>query len=364
MQESDVQRLISILTREFTTEWVRTNAPHGMWKALKNVPSLESGHIQKTLLGVGFKAWLSHFLAGQRKETHYKGHADDTWALNTLQTLNPELLREVAGAIERTQVHPTVLNAISKLKEQRGVSGKYAGRLCRTTPDKFSVIQASVMDAQNTSEFQFSSTAVVQDLEPHQPSIPPVVNNNTLTTGTNAESTSTLREISDFQTVSNPPARYLPTLFRPYMVSAVRKSGERAHIEMLFPYSYSLGMVCMSLAILASKVEFLALKLFGTQVDSEGDFRYIEQANGTKLLIKNEVVAQGAQDAGIVEILGPTLGQMLEVSPARKEERNQGILNTRFVTMQIPGNVNQDGILNINLGEAEAYQVKDMLFKT
>ena len=272
MQESDVQRLISILTREFTTEWVRTNAPHGMWKALKNVPSLESGHIQKTLLGVGFKAWLSHFLAGQRKETHYKGHADDTWALNTLQTLNPELLREVAGAIERTQVHPTVLNAISKLKEQRGVSGKYAGRLCRTTPDKFSVIQASVMDAQNTSEFQFSSTAVVQDLEPHQPSIPPVVNNNTLTTGTNAESTSTLREISDFQTVSNPPARYLPTLFRPYMVSAVRKSGERAHIEMLFPYSYSLGMVCMSLAILASKVEFLALKLFGTQVDSEGDF--------------------------------------------------------------------------------------------
>ncbi|KIW35801.1 uncharacterized protein PV06_11857 [Exophiala oligosperma] len=123
-------------------------------------------------------------------------------------------------------------------------------------------------------------------------------------------------------------------------------------------------MVCMSLAILASKVEFLALKLFGTQVDSEGDFRYIEQANGTKLLIKNEVVAQGAQDAGIVEILGPTLGQMLEVSPARKEERNQGILNTRFVTMHIPGNVNQDGILNINLGEAEAYQVKDMLFKT
>lgn len=228
----------------------------------------------------------------------------------------------------------------------------------------FSAPLASRMDELNPGEIQVSSVAALRDSQPHPPSVPTVPQSTTLSTVANGESGSTARETPGFQTVSNPPARYLPALFRPYMVSAIRRNGDRAHIEMSFPYSFGLGMVCMSLAILPSKVEFLALKLFGTQVDSEGEFRYIEQANGTKLLIKNEVVAQGAQEEGIVGLLSPVFCQMLEVSPARKAEINQGIINTRFVNMQIPGDLSQDGILTINIGEGEAYQVKDILFKT
>jgi hypothetical protein len=137
MQESeDVQRVITILTRTFTTEWKWKNAPHGMWKALKIVPDLQPGHIQRTLLSVGFKAWLSHFLAGQRKKTHYRGHTDHIFALNKLETLDYELQRGVASVVEKAKVHPTVSAAITVLKARIVESGKYAGRRCRTTPDR------------------------------------------------------------------------------------------------------------------------------------------------------------------------------------------------------------------------------------
>ena len=92
------------------------------------------------------------------------------------------------------------------------------------------------MNKLDAGEIKVSSATVLPDSQPHPPSVALVPQSSTLSTAANDELGSTVRETPGFQTVSNPPARYLPALFWPYMVSAIRRNGNRAHIEISFLY--------------------------------------------------------------------------------------------------------------------------------
>jgi hypothetical protein len=218
------------------------------------------------------------------------------------------------------------------------------------------------------SEMQLDST--LEQMQQSEASVS-ADHNSAMTVETNVELNAAPREMLDHlsvpsqsfkqQTVSHPPAQLLPNLFPQYMCSAVTKVGDQAKVEMVFPYT--LGMVCMSLVILSNKIEYVAMELFGTHVESEGGYRVVIQENGGRLMPQPELVISGAPDKAISKLLGSDMSNFIKVSPARKKELKQGILITRFVTMRISCDPQEDGILNINIGEAEGYLVKRTLFE-
>ena len=168
-------------------------------------------------------------------------------------------------------------------------------------------------------------------------------------------------ESSEQQTVSHPAASRLPAVFPQYMCSAIRKNNDKAVITMVFPYR--LGVVClMSLAILSNKIAYLATELFGVHIEIDGGFRYVNLGNGVRLLPQQALAIQGGRDGAITTLLGLVISKAINVSPARKEEMSQAILVTRCVTMEITSNPDEEGVLNLNLGQDEGYRVKEALF--
>lgn len=167
------------------------------------------------------------------------------------------------------------------------------------------------------------------------------------------------------QTVSNPKAKLLATKFPQYFCGAVRKCGDTAVVTMAFPSQLSNSKIdcLLSLSILPNKIQHFAKELFGINVETEGDFRYIIQNNGGRTLLI-EVVLLGAQDkAAIMALLGSEASDGIGMSPQRKEEVRQGLLATDCVTLRITGNTHDDGILNLNLGIEKGFELRDALFQ-
>jgi len=169
----------------------------------------------------------------------------------------------------------------------------------------------------------------------------------------------------DQQILSNPTAKLLATIFPQYICGAIRKYNEKAAATMVFPSQLSEGKIecLLSLSILPNKVQYLAMKLFGVNLEIDGMSRYIVQDNGAKLLV-GEVVLQAAEgEAAITELLGPEISAGIEMSPLRKEEVRQGLLLTNCIMLRVTGNSLEDGILNLNLGLEEGFNLKCAFFK-
>ena len=168
---------------------------------------------------------------------------------------------------------------------------------------------------------------------------------------------------SEQETVSSPLTSRLPTIFPQYTCGIIRRTGYKASITMAFPYS--LGVDCLlSLSILSNKVEYLAMKLFGVHIETEGEFRYVVfQKDGVRLLPRPALAIQGACDETISMLLGPEVSNAISVSPVRKEEIKQAILATRCVTMSITNNSHEDCVLTLNLGQDEGYKIRKTLFE-
>ncbi|KAI1562962.1 hypothetical protein PtrEW7m1_010755 [Pyrenophora tritici-repentis] len=167
------------------------------------------------------------------------------------------------------------------------------------------------------------------------------------------------------QTVSNPSAKRLASIFPQYTCGAVRNSGNTASVTMAFPAQLSGPKVecLMSLSILPNKIQYLAMELFGVHVESDAGLWYIILDNGVRVLPQYEVVLQGGKEKGIENLLGSEPSLALRKSPLRKDEVRQGKLATNCVTLRLPSNCEYDGILNLNLGLDEAFRLKDALFK-
>jgi len=152
--------------------------------------------------------------------------------------------------------------------------------------------------------------------------------------------------------------------FPQYMCSAIRKSGDRAAVTMVFPYFPGGTVVClMSLAILASKVEYLAMELFGVHLETEDGFRCVVLENGGRLVPGQDMILQGARDEAILKLFGLEASRGIAASPAREEEVRQAILATRCVTMRVSSNPNDDVMVSLNLGLEEGFRIKETLYE-
>jgi hypothetical protein len=165
-------------------------------------------------------------------------------------------------------------------------------------------------------------------------------------------------------TVVAPPTKQLPEIFPSYMCSAIKKNGDRAALSMTFPLGfYSHGVVCMNLTILANKIEYLAMELFGVHIEAESGSRHILLGNGARLLLRSDLLMQGGSGEHIVQVLGLALSHGIDVCPSRMEEIIQAITRTRCVSMQITPNAEEDGNLGLLIEESEAYSIKQKLFE-
>jgi hypothetical protein len=161
------------------------------------------------------------------------------------------------------------------------------------------------------------------------------------------------------QVLSNPVATHLVSVFPPYLRSGIKRNEGRAAVSLTF--TWGMTVCSMSLEILPSKVQYLALKLFGTHVEIENGFRYILQQNESRLFPEN-VTLQGGQREGMLELFGPWVHGAIEQCPMRRLEIQEGRDVTTCVRLRITSGCNDHAHLTVSMGFDEAFQIKEALF--
>jgi hypothetical protein len=137
---------------------------------------------------------------------------------------------------------------------------------------------------------------------------------------------------------------------------------------MTFPASFEheqTVMCFMIIGIQASKVERVAMELFGVHVDTDNGVRCLVHSSGAVSLAApgQYIPLQGAPPDSVRKILGQAIDGAISETPQRQREVERGIHATRCVSLRIPENPNDDAILNLNLGLIQGFQMKDMLFQ-
>jgi hypothetical protein len=162
------------------------------------------------------------------------------------------------------------------------------------------------------------------------------------------------------QQVADPAVEHVARLFPQYMCKAIRKNGGRASIKVNFLYASSQLTCITSLAIRSNNVAFIAMELFGIHLETEDGVRCIVLPNGANIVPGPDLL-RGAQPGGVNTLLGSEISRLIAESPMRQEEVSQGILATNCVTMQVSGNPDDGGILNLNLAVEGGFEVKKKL---
>ena len=352
-----------LFKEQLTRKWTRKQLPHQFndaWGQANNSSASGTGRIFQA---VGLKPWLAYFLAKACTGKNYKGQASHVKAIAAFEKLPEGIQKAVATELLNTPAHLTVqdqIESISKRLEsgkplsasrrKKGLQG--GGRKMTMSSTEFHHEEQRTQARTNTG---VDGTMTIQDPSGG--------------IGTNSEPNSSSQELpnmasksSEQQTVSHPLTSRLPTIFPQNTCGVIRKNGDTAMITMVFPYSLSL--VClMSLSILPNKIQHLAMRLFSVHLEIENGFRYVILKDGVRLLPRPSLVIQGADEVAVRTELGGDVGQAISLSPTRREEIKQAILATWCVTMEISSNPEEDGVLNLNLGEDEGHQIRKTLFE-
>ncbi|KAF2812796.1 uncharacterized protein BDZ99DRAFT_381295 [Mytilinidion resinicola] len=337
----------ALFSGHLTSEWTRTKerAPSGLREAYKEALSAPPSTSPRIFLDAGISAWLAYFLATTGHGHHYKGQLADLTTIKAFESLSTADKEKVATQLVKTSVHHTITPVISKI--QPGPPQKRRTGLMPTTMQPSSQTHSLEGNLQTSSDTSRENTA-----EPQYTPISLPIESLTAT------STSSVQ-----QSVSDPATSRIAHVFPQYMCGAIRKKGgDTATITIVFPRSPNGDVSCyMCLGIMANKIQYIAMELFGTHLETDGRLWNIFQENGGRV-IPHTVDIQDAQEKGTTKLLGAETCHAIAMSPIRKEEVKQGILDTACVTLRITSNCHDDGILSLNLGLEEGFRLKEMLF--
>ncbi|KAH7363644.1 hypothetical protein B0T11DRAFT_298877 [Plectosphaerella cucumerina] len=318
----------AIFQRHITKEWSRKKAPNGAKQAWKVAKTRPKNATERIFCEAGFQAWLSYFLTELDLRTHYVGRTDDQADIEAVHRLPIPSRVAIANELAKTVPHPTFAAAVTKIRSQ----------IERQTP---------------------SSTPMpsVEEPEPEVDLDPPRSPDN-LRSATNGEQPAT---VTDEQHLGN--ATGIELVFPTYLCTAIRTTEMGASVTMTFPYDQGGGIHClMSLAILPNKLEFIAMKLFGLHLETDGDMRYA-LVGRSRLRPNTDLSVQGASWAALLELLGETTSIALARSPLREYElKTQSSQYTSCVSLIWTGDARQDGILSLNLGFREGVAIKEKLY--
>jgi hypothetical protein len=112
-----------------------------------------------------------------------------------------------------------------------------------------------------------------------------------------------------------------------------------------------------------NKVTFLALKLFGVNVEADGQHRYVMGGNNVKSIPDPSLrLSGGATDVVAVELLGGELIQCINKTTRRKDENKLGISVTECLSMRVSCKPDTCAHLYIRLDISELYSMHNRLF--
>jgi hypothetical protein len=161
------------------------------------------------------------------------------------------------------------------------------------------------------------------------------------------------------QTASNPASERTASMFSSYLRSAISTLGNTANISITFYNHLPDGI--FSLAVLPNKVPYVANELFGSNIEIDGELRYI-QVDGSKLVPTTKIMLQGARKEAISRIFGEEIARAINVNPIRNREIKHG-LRASCVTMEITDKARDDAYVRISMEMMELFQIYKSLFQ-
>lgn len=167
--------------------------------------------------------------------------------------------------------------------------------------------------------------------------------------------------------ITNASLQGIAKTFDPYMSGAIRKISHQndtvstAAVTMAFP-PWALLDCLMSLDVLPSKVQYLAMALFKVRVEGEGQVRFVSLKDGVRLVPNPELTLKGVQDEAISEVFGAEIHQAITACRMRKKELREGNNATECVSMILTSNYNEGAILNLALGLEEGIRIRRLLY--
>lgn len=174
------------------------------------------------------------------------------------------------------------------------------------------------------------------------------------------------------QVLSQASLQDVAAIFPEYMSGAIRRDSTEvngvlswtAAITMAFPYFGKVDCL-MSLAIRETKVEHIAMTLFGVHIEVEAAVhaRQLVLPNGVRVMPSPEITLQGVHNEAIKRLLGNHILEAVDGSRVRQEELEQGTRATRCVSMIVPSNPSIGAIINLNLGLKEGSQIRNSLYR-
>ncbi|KAF2259159.1 hypothetical protein CC78DRAFT_586316 [Lojkania enalia] len=306
--DQERKRFELFFAQHLTSEWKFERTPKGLSSLFEEAQSGrdESARI---FLHVSSKAWVAYCLAKKRSQggQNYEGkHADQT-TLSAFQQLSSEEQRKVATALANTKAHTTVPHWVENCKQPPFKTKRRRLDSTERSAPVSPCTTLSTMQPANETQDRLAVTPLNSTAEPGS-----TMTTTSLRTAIELlpkdmpNSITEMLTTSYQESVKNPPSKRLALILSQYLCGAVVKVGDTAAITIAFPSHLSHGNVhcVMTLVILPNRVQHLAMVLFGTHVETEGNLRYILQPNGSRLL-PGDVTLERAQGQAISDWLGP-----------------------------------------------------------
>jgi hypothetical protein len=136
----------------------------------------------------------------------------------------------------------------------------------------------------------------------------------------------------------------------------------QAAVTMTFP-SQGLVDCVLSLAIHASEVEHLALRLFRVHVKVAGGIRHVFLREGVRLFPNPDVTLKGVPDEIVTELFGPEIHAAITASRMRNKELEEGNHATECVSMILPSDTREGAFINLSVGIKGGIQIRQKLYK-
>lgn len=348
MSEEDY---IASYAKEFTKH-LSFSRPRGFQEAYaeKKTPLSTEGIFQDT---GGSIAWVAYYLTKRAaiSTTHFNGQAALNQTLESLESMTKDDRVAVARKVNEIIDQGTKEKIQNLIDSTEGPSKKRR--------ESFRPLQSSWSNKAGRANNEGVATAI---------STPAC----SLPRPATEESEAVHGQDNVSFVASDPSVHRLKDVFPSSLAGSVRrippKSGTgiwTAAITMSFVDVGTMGNrlgSMMSIEIASNKAQRFASILFGVEIESHGNYRYIILPNGTKISPNPDFVLRGSRRDIISKEFGDA-SKSLEACPTFRNEDDQGIQVTDCVTMTISNNVADGAFINLYLDDRESLRLKEKLYE-
>ncbi|KAK8093116.1 uncharacterized protein PG998_014517 [Apiospora kogelbergensis] len=138
---------------------------------------------------------------------------------------------------------------------------------------------------------------------------------------------------------------------------------QTAVVTMGFPRDPVKMQYCITtIDIIQKKVEYYALKLYGIEIETEGEKRYAVLA-GVRIDPEHSMTFRRCRTACIKELFGKQIDEAIDTCPFRLAEYESGrLIETECVTMTINSDAKGGALISLYMGLRGGTEIRDSLY--